>query len=136
MGFSSSGGSAVGARIYNNTNDRFCHGIKVFLKGCPGLKRLVVRGNVQQARGATGEGDPNSIGEFISSFTKLERKPKFSEIDIQYEHIKVFPAVPFLSLAGKMFCVWIALELISFDPWCKRNPDQPKMGYEQEMATK
>lgn len=99
----------------------------MFLKGCPGLKRLVVRGNVQQARGATGEGDPNSIGEFISSFTKLVRKPKFSEIDIQYEHIKVFLAVPFLSLAGKMFCVWIALELISFDPWCKRNPDQPKM---------
>jgi hypothetical protein len=63
-------------------------------------------------------------------------KPKFSEIDIQNEHIKVFLAVPFLSLAGKMFCVWIALELISFDPWCKRNPDQPKMGYEQEMATK
>jgi hypothetical protein len=103
----------------------------VFLKGCPGLKRLVVRGNVQQARGATGEGDPNSIGEFISSFTKLVRKPKFSEIDIQYEHIKVFLAVPFLSLAGKMFCVWIALVLclepISFDPWCKRNPVQPKM---------
>jgi len=42
----------------------------VFLKGCPGLKWLVVRGNVQQAQGATGEGDPNSIGEFISSFTK------------------------------------------------------------------
>jgi hypothetical protein len=35
--------------------------------------------------------------------------------------------VPFLSLAGKMFFVWIALELISFDPWCERNPDQPKM---------
>ncbi len=97
----------------------------MFLKGCPGLKRLVVRGNVQQARGATGEGDPNLIGEFISSFTKHVHKPKFSEI--QYEYIKVFLAVPFLSLAGKMFCVWIALELISFDPWCKRNPDQPKM---------
>jgi hypothetical protein len=99
----------------------------VFLKGSPSLKRLVVRGNVRQAGGATGEGDPNSIGEFISSFTKLVRKPKFSEIDIQYEHIKVFLAVPFLSLAGKMFCVWIALELICFDPCCKRNPDQPKM---------
>jgi hypothetical protein len=38
-------------------------------------------------------------------------------------NIKVFLAVPFLSLAGKMFCVWIALELISFDPGCKRNPE-------------
>jgi hypothetical protein len=98
----------------------------VFLEGCPGVKRLVVRGNVQQARGATGEGETNSIGEFINSFTKQVRKPKFSEIDFQYEHIKVFLAVPFLSLAGQMFCVWIALELISFDPWCKRHPDQPK----------
>jgi hypothetical protein len=46
---------------------------------------------------------------------------------MQYEDIKVFFLVLFLLLAAWMFCVWIASELISLEPWCERNPHQPKM---------
>ncbi|KAH9561088.1 hypothetical protein CY35_05G000500 [Sphagnum magellanicum] len=69
-------------------NDKFCHGIEAFLKVCPSLKRLVVWANTQQAQGALGEGNFNSIGGFINSFVKLVRDHKFSKIDIQYEDIK------------------------------------------------
>jgi hypothetical protein len=85
--------------------DRFCCWVEGFLKVCPSLKRLVVRSNTQHAQGACGEGNPNSIGGFITSFVKLARKCKFSEIDIQYEDIKVFFLVLFLLLAARMFCV-------------------------------
>ncbi len=85
--------------------DRFCCWVEGFLKVCPGLKRLVVWSNTQHAQGASGEGNPNSIGGFITSFVKLACKCKFSEIDIQYEDIKVFFLVLFLLLAAQMFCV-------------------------------
>jgi hypothetical protein len=85
--------------------DRFCCRVEGFLKVCPSLKRLVVCSNTQHAQGASGEGNPNSIGGFITSFVKLARKCKFSEIDIQYEDIKVFFLVLFLLLAAQMFCV-------------------------------
>jgi hypothetical protein len=86
-------------------SDRFCCWVEGFLKVCPSLKRLVVRSNTQHAQGASGEGNPNSIGGFITSFVKLAQKCKFSEIDIQYEDIKVFFLVLFLLLAAQMFCV-------------------------------
>ncbi|KAH8947078.1 hypothetical protein BDL97_11G021400 [Sphagnum fallax] len=69
--------------------DRFCCWVEGFLKVCPSLKRLVVCSNTQHAQGASGEGNPNSVGGFITSFVKLARKGKFSEIDIQYEDIKL-----------------------------------------------
>jgi hypothetical protein len=84
--------------------DRFCCWVEGFLKVCPSLKRLVVRSNTQHAQGASGEGNPNSVGGFIISFVKLARKCRFSEIDIQYEDIKVFFLVLFLLLAAQMFC--------------------------------
>jgi hypothetical protein len=80
--------------------DRFCCWVEGFLKVCPSLKRLVVCSNTQQA-----QGNPNSIGGFITSFVKLAHKCRFSEIDIQYEDIKVFFLVLFLLLAAEMFCV-------------------------------
>ncbi len=64
-----------------------------------------MRSHKQHAQGASGEGNPNSIGEFITSFVKLAHKCKFSEIDIQYEDIKVFFFVLFLWLAAQVFCV-------------------------------
>jgi hypothetical protein len=85
--------------------DRFFCWVEGFLKVCPSLKRLVVRSNTLHAQGAFGEGNPNSIGAFITSFVKLACKHKFSEIDIQYEDIKVFFLVLFLLLAARMFCV-------------------------------
>ncbi|CAK9236071.1 unnamed protein product [Sphagnum troendelagicum] len=50
---------------------------------------LRILSNTQHAQGASGEGNPNSIGGFITSFVKLARKCKFSDIDIQYEDIKL-----------------------------------------------
>jgi hypothetical protein len=86
--------------------DRFCCWIEGFLKVCPGLKSLVVRSNTPHAQGASGGGNPNSIGGFISSFVKLARKRKFSEIDIQYEDIKVFffGAVPIVG-SSNVLCL-------------------------------
>jgi hypothetical protein len=80
--------------------DRFCCWVEGFLKVCPSLKRLVVCSKTQHAQGASGEGNPNSIGGFVTSFVKLAQKCKFSEIDMQYEDIKVFFLVLFLLLAA------------------------------------
>jgi hypothetical protein len=66
-------------------NDMLCCWIEMFVEICPNLERLVVRGNTQQAQGMFEEGNPNSVGGFITSFVKLVRK--FSKVDIQYQDI-------------------------------------------------
>jgi hypothetical protein len=66
-------------------NDMLWCWIEMFVEICPNLERLVVRGNTQQAQGMFEEGNPNSIGGFITSFVKLVRK--FTKVDIQYKDI-------------------------------------------------